>query len=403
MDLHTALILLGVFALVVVLVVSFGKERIVGMISGKAGRMRSGGGGLVKSRDFFLGRDHGSRSSEPTLGRLDGESDFLETGFNEISDVGDDVSEAVDNFVDQSATSREEPRGSHDPDSNERFPGADADEHSVRQIDYWVRIIGDEPVERDRILAIYREHEYLLEHAHTIHGRAVPSGQWCDMEGEPESTSFTDVVMTLQLCDRNGPVTESELTRFTNLVFAFSESLDRKFNFQGSVEEALAQAARLDRFCRENDVFAIINIRGEGDRQLRGPEVLRAVEGSGMRYGDMKVFHGPPSATGEALFSLANMVKPGIFELDRIKDFTTPGLTLFMSVPRCPNPADVFMRMAYVARKVANQLGGTMLDQKNQPLDDTSIKQIRRQVEELGESMDRKGIRPGSEEALRLF
>lgn len=396
MSMQVALIVLGLVAVALVFAITYWKEHLGEWLARARPNMRPLGGSLVRSRDFFLGRTTARREDEgePLLGRLD-EAEQLDIGFEhrlEESGDGDDPlfagAERLPNV-----------EGGQPPAALE-IP---VDEGNVRQIDYWVRIIGDEPVERDRILSIYRQHEYRLEHARSIHGRAVPSGTWCDMEKEPDSTRFTDVVMTLQLCDQNGPVTESELTQFTNLVFSLSEALDRKFSFQGTVEEALEQASRLERFCQDNDVFAIINICGEGDRKFRGPEVLRAVEGSGMRYGDMRVFHGPESANGEALYSLANMVKPGIFELDRIKEFTTPGLTMFMSVPRCASPGDVFGRMAYVAGKITNQLGGVMLDQNHQPLDEASLKQIRKQVEDMAAAMSAKGIAPGSEEALRLF
>ncbi len=402
MELQAALIILGIVALVVVVVATFWRDRVAGLVSKARPRMNPLGGSLIRSRDFILGRatDHRADSQftdEPTLGLLD-EAEQMDIGFEHRLDESGELADSGDiDDVEARAASRPKPRVAPAADK------AAADEGSVRQLDFWVRIIGDAPVERDRILAIYREHEYLLEHAHGIHGRAVPSGAWCDLEKQPDSTAFTDLVMTLQLCDRNGPVDESELTRFTNLVFSLSESLDRQFSFQGTVEEALEQAKRLERFWIENDVFAIINICGEADRRFRGPEVLRAVEGSGMRYGDMHVFHGPEGAVGEPLYSLANMVKPGTFELDRIKDFTTPGLTMFMSVPRCANPGDVFGRMAYVAGKITRQLGGVMLDQKKQPLDDAALKQIRKQVEDMGAAMAAKGISPGSEEALRLF
>lgn len=404
MALETALVLLGVVALALVFVVSWLRDR-GGRLAGKGIRIGPMSRGLIRSRDFILGRHEGISSDEPTLGRLDDGID-IEPSQLPIFDDGlpaEDEPESVPVRRGSSIASGSDAAVAPSRSAADVEAAPAGDEGSVKQLDFWVRIVGEEPVERDRILAIYREHEYLLDHAHTIHGRIVPGGQWCDVEKQPETASFTDVVITLQLCDRNGPVTESEMTRFNSLVFALSESLDRKFKLQGTVEEALAQAERLDRFCQENDVFAIINICGEGGRRFKGQEVLRAVEGSGMRYGELKVFHGPEGASGEPVYSLANMVKPGTFELDKIRDFTTPGLTMFMSVPRCVNPADVFSRMAYVARKIANQLGGIMLDQKEQALDDAAIKQIRRQVEEMGGAMTRRGISPGSEEALRLF
>ncbi len=355
-------------------------------------------GGLIRSRDFFLGKGE-QGPVEPKLDRFDDEElDVDPTDGFRFDDNQRDIFEPAQEPVAEAGN--DAPDAAYFDEGDGEYRRADDD---ARQIDFWVRIPGSDPVSRDAVLAIYRQQEYMLEHPHGIHGRNSATGAWSNLEKEPESANFTDLVLTIQLCDRSGPVSESELTRFSNLVFTLAESLDRAFKFQGTVEEALEQAQRVHRFCQRNDVFAIINICGEGDRRFRGPEVLRAVEGCGMRYGDMKIFHGPESAGGEPLYSLANMVKPGVFDLEKIKEFSTPGLTMFMSVPRSGNPGEVFSKMAYTARKIANLLGGVLHDQGREPLDDNAIKQLRRQVDDMAAEMSEKGVRPGSEEALRLF
>ena len=47
-----------------------------------------------------------------------------------------------------------------------------------------------------------------------------------------------------------------------------------------------------------------------------------------MRFGTMDIFHrhARKTALGPVLFSLANLVKPGTFELSSMSDFETPGL-----------------------------------------------------------------------------
>ena len=403
MNLQVALILIGLVVLVLIIIVSFWKDRFGGLFSRRGGG-GLGGGGLISTREFVLGdsekAEPQAENVEPTLDRMD-EQDADDDSFDDFFfDAGsDDTGDGPHQLTIGESMARRS-AGAEEAD-DEAF--AEESYESVRQLDYWVKIVGSDPVERDRILSVYRQQEYLLEHEHSIHGRIAPSGEWRNIESEDETATFMDVVLTIQLADRNGPVNSSEMTRFNNLVFSLSENLDRKFKYQSTTEEAMAQAERLEQFCEDFDVLAIINICAEGDRKFRGPEVLRAVEGSGMRYGDLKVFHGPEGASGEALYSIANMVKPGAFELDRMQDFTTPGLTIYMNVPRCPNPGDVFSRMAYVAGKIATNLGGVMKDQNNHVLDDRAVHQIRRQVEELGQKMTEKGMKPGSDEALRLF
>ena len=403
MNLQSALILLGVVVLLLIFIGSFWKDRFGGLFSNRAGS-RPSNGGLISSKEFVLGNEEQTdehASIEPTLNHI--EEEFAEPApqfdgllFDEEDDgvsprqlsLGDALNRK--NIVEETNT-----------DEESDFP--EESYVNVRQLDYWVKVIGDEPVSRDQILSIYRQQEYLLEHPHAIHARVASSGEWRDVETESSDEEFLDIVLSLQLADHNGAVGESEMTRFNNLAFMLSENFDRQFKFQSSAEDALDQAVRLEQFATEFDVLAIINICAEGDRQFRGPEVLRVIEGSGMRYGDLRVFHGPDSDDGEPLFSIANIVKPGVFDLENMQSFQTRGLTMYMNVPRCKKPGDVFARMSYVANKIATNLGGEMRDQNNNPLDDKSIQQIRKQVDDIGLNMADQGMQPGSYEALRLF
>jgi len=403
MNLQSSLILLGVVVILLIFVVSFWKDRFGGLFSNRSSNKRLGGGGLISSREFVLGSEEENTDRadiEPTLDRMDVELEEPAPQFEGLL-LDDDDGEgprqlSLGDALHRRAVSQEETIEQEDDFPEESYS-------NVRQLDYWVKVVGDDPIPRDDILAIYRQQEYMLEHPHAIHGRLASSGEWSDIETEAEDEEFLDIVLSLQLADRNSAVNESEMTRFNNLAFMLSESFDRQFKFQSSSEDALDQASRLEQFSAEFDVLAIINICAEGDRQFRGPEVLRVVEGSGMRYGDLHVFHGPDGDDGEPLFSIANMVKPGVFDLEDMQNFQTRGLTMYMNVPRCKKPGDVFARMSYVANKIATNLGGEMRDQNNNALDDKSIQQIRKQVDEIGANMSAQGMQPGSYEALRLF
>ena len=66
-----------------------------------------------------------------------------------------------------------------------------------------------------------------------------------------------------------------------------------------------------------------------------GSFVFEAMETAGLQYGDMEIFHCNDSRTGGGvpLFSVANMVEPGTFDLSAIATFTTRGLVLFLQLP----------------------------------------------------------------------
>jgi hypothetical protein len=271
------------------------------------------------------------------------------------------------------------------------------------KIDYWARVPGSEPVTCHDVLLVYRRYELDLEHPHLIHGRRYPSNVWVDLEEASSADRFSDLVVSVQMVNRRGPVTESELTRTNNLVYELAEELNRKFQFDMTVEEALDQALRLDHFCDRHDVLVIVNIAAEEGSEFAGNDIQRISERSGMQIGDMGMFHFLDPRTGHNRFTMANRFEPGSFDSATLETFSTRGLTLFMSIPRVPNPLAVFDEMIAVAQYSASELSGEMRDPDGDKIGESGVEKIRQQIIDIDELFNRAGIAPGSEEALRLF
>ena len=279
----------------------------------------------------------------------------------------------------------------------------DADLGRPLKIDYWARVPGSEPVTCHDVLSVYRRHELDLEHPHLIYGRSYPSNVWVDLEEASSIDRFSDLVVSVQMVDRRGPVTESELTRTNSLVYELAEELNRKFQFDMTVEEAIDQALRLDHFCQRHDVLVIVNIAAQEGSEFAGNDIQRIAERSRMQIGDLGMFHFLDPRTGHSRFTMANRFEPGNFDLTALKTFSTRGLTLFMSMPRVPDPLSVFDEMIAVAQYAASELSGELRDPDGGKIGESGVEKIRQQVTDIGELFHRVGIVPGSEEALRLF
>jgi len=271
------------------------------------------------------------------------------------------------------------------------------------RIDYWARLSGDELVDRDSVLSLYREYEINLEHPRAVHGRSHPGRVWLDLEQAGSDELFEDLVVSLQLADHSGPVEETELTRFNSLIFALAEGLHRRCQLDSSIEEALPHARRLDRFCKAYDMLAIVNIEPIGETSFSGKDVERVTQRSGMRLGDQNIFHYYDPRNGSSQFSLANQYQPGYFSHTDMIDGSFRGMTMFMSIPRCTEPSSSFREMLSVAEYLASELNGSLADPDSGRLSPAHLALIQRQVNGVGESMKRLGVTPGGEEALRLF
>lgn len=131
----------------------------------------------------------------------------------------------------------------------------------------------------------------------------------------------------------------------------------------------------------EQDVL-IINVRALDGKSFDGRSLLHLILQGGMRFGDMDIFHRHENitGTGEVLFSMANGVRPGCFDLSNIDDFHTPMVSFFMRVPGPPQPRQGFDLMVACARLVAQKLEGELLDERRQPITAQTFEAYRQRI-----------------------
>lgn len=129
----------------------------------------------------------------------------------------------------------------------------------------------------------------------------------------------------------------------------------------------------------------VLNVMARQDRSFAGSEVRNAVEGAGFEYGDWQIFHYYPPRHGDnpPSFSLANMVKPGSFDLANMDAMTTAGLSLFMVPAGDEDDIASFDTMLATTRRLAVELGGEVRDARRSVLTRQAIAQIREQLNEL--------------------
>ncbi|WP_028765412.1 cell division protein ZipA [Shewanella colwelliana] len=111
------------------------------------------------------------------------------------------------------------------------------------------------------------------------------------------------------------------------------------------------------------DVLVLHVVAKEGEA-LNGAELLPSLLTLNFKFGEMDIFHRHEdnAGTGKVLFSLANMLKPGIFNPDEMEQFTTQGIVLFMTLPCYGDPLMNFSIMLNSAHQLADDLGGLVLD-----------------------------------------
>lgn len=129
----------------------------------------------------------------------------------------------------------------------------------------------------------------------------------------------------------------------------------------------------------------VMHVAAQKDEVFEGEILVQQLLALNLRHGDMKIFHRyeRPEQHQGLLFSMANMVKPGYFELDHMNAFDTPGVTFFLSLPCDGGALYAFDLMVDTARKLAKDLDGELRDETQSMITAQTVEHYRQRVMEF--------------------
>ena len=279
------------------------------------------------------------------------------------------------------------------------------DNRPQKEIEYVALIRGADPITRDQALGVYRQHEYTMEKRNGIFGFNIHNGLWRNLEHEDQTSEYRDICLTIQLADYKGPVSESELHRFSQMSLEVAEELDRPIIFSMDFDEALAEAVDLDRFRKELDVIPVVSIVARSEQGLTMTAIHRESEKLGLAYGEDHIYHrirkNADNQT-DVLFSMANMFKPGDLPKHDV-DLHTSGLTFFMRLSTVSKPVDVYKDMIETATTMAKRLNCILVDQETRPVTESMTMSQTKSIMKMTSRMESRSIPAGSDLAKRLF
>ena len=97
---------------------------------------------------------------------------------------------------------------------------------------------------------------------------------------------------------------------------------------------------------------------------MNGMDVVKALMDVGLMHGSFQIFHRMAEDTEIPVFSVASLLEPGTFDLSKLENMNTPGLTFFMVLPGELDGIEVFDDMLNTARGIAERTNCELLDEK---------------------------------------
>ncbi len=146
-----------------------------------------------------------------------------------------------------------------------------------------------------------------------------------------------------------------------------------------------SQSADVESEPAEAEEVLILNVMAREGQRLQGNGLLDVLLDCGMRYGDMHIFHyhQNPNGEGPILFGLANMVVPGTFDLSAMDNFSTPGVSLFLSLPVAGESMVAFDAMLHTAKSLCENLGAELKDENRSVMTGQTIEHCRQRIREF--------------------
>lgn len=145
------------------------------------------------------------------------------------------------------------------------------------------------------------------------------------------------------------------------------------------------------------DKIVSVFLVARAGQSLSGPDLVVAAEKAGLVYGHMNIFHRLVDQHPELgpIFSVANLVKPGYFDLRAIKDLQTPGVNFFIALPGPLSALDAWDTLLPTAQRMAELLDAVLLDEERNPLGRQRIANIRDELRAYDRAREKMTIRPG--------
>ena len=145
---------------------------------------------------------------------------------------------------------------------------------------------------------------------------------------------------------------------------------------------------------RQADTEAIIlHVVARDSAVFLGKDLLEILLACDLRFGDLRFFHRHEQRAGRGpiQFSVANMLQPGVFDIDNMPAMQTRGVVFFLTLPGPRDMARAFDYMLETAKTVARNLGGELLDESRSVLTEQSVAHARQQVREFERRLRARG------------
>jgi cell division protein ZipA len=155
-----------------------------------------------------------------------------------------------------------------------------------------------------------------------------------------------------------------------------AEMLERIEPILGDTEIIDADAPGIEPLRPPEEKIVTLRLAAPPLERFGGRELLEALRAAGLEHGKFSIFH-KLAPNGATLMSVASLVEPGTFDLDRIEAQRFSGISLFAVLPGPMEAGATFDLLVGIARDLAARLRGVLQDERGVPMSPQKLADLR--------------------------
>ncbi len=135
----------------------------------------------------------------------------------------------------------------------------------------------------------------------------------------------------------------------------------------------------------EPEEVIVINVMAKEGELFAGIDLLPILLQHDMQLGEMSIFHNHADSSGDGpiMYSMANMVKPGTFDVTKMEEFSTPGVSFFLQLPNALGNMKSFDQMLNAADSIREKLNGDLKDEHRSVITSQTIEHCRQRIQDF--------------------
>ena len=273
--------------------------------------------------------------------------------------------------------------------------------------EWTARIKNEQPIYQERLLQVFREHDFKFASVVRIFGYNQSVGTWRNVELENSSASFVHFALSIELANKKIAMSEREWHDFQQMVMAFSNTFDAAFEFSMELDVAYQQAQMLHQLSNRYNVMVVLRI-------------VPKWKGSGFKIADIENCARDQimSSDGNGTFVKTSGYKNNVLfrmtcaeELDKqqrnnvvdTSQIMIHKLMIYLIVPTVENPSAVFQQMAQATYSIAKLLRGEVTDDNGYSMGERRYEQLAQQVTDMEAQMAQHGLNCGDTVCKQIF